>query len=123
MANYTSTFIAPTCNIYSVSTSTSGAWGASGSLLTTTGSNGTSWMSSPSYYTSNGTGGALQVSGDLNVDGKITVKGKDLVKLMETVETRLAILQDPDPEKLKKFEALKKAYDHYKLMEKLIGEE
>ena len=44
-------------------------------------------------------------------------------KLFEKIEDRLAIVLDPDPKKLEKFKALKKAYDHYKLMEKLIGEE
>jgi hypothetical protein len=34
------------------------------------------------------------------------------------MEERLAILV-PDSEKLEKFEALKTAYDHYKLMESL----
>ena len=43
--------------------------------------------------------------------------------MLETIEDRLAIIQDPDPEKLKKFAALKKAYDNYKLLEKLIGDD
>ena len=34
------------------------------------------------------------------------------------MEQRLSILV-PDPEKLEKFEALKKAYEHYKTMEAL----
>ena len=38
--------------------------------------------------------------------------------MIETIEKRLAILT-PDPKKLEKYEALQKAYDHYKLMEKL----
>ena len=37
---------------------------------------------------------------------------------MTKMEQRLAILV-PDPEKLEKFEALKKAYEHYKTMEAL----
>ena len=41
---------------------------------------------------------------------------------MTKMEERLAILV-PDPVKMEKFEALKKAYDHYKLMEKLCQEE
>jgi hypothetical protein len=41
--------------------------------------------------------------------------------LLETIMERLAILQ-PDPAKLEKYEALRKAYDHYKLMEKLLHE-
>lgn len=64
----------------------------------------------------------LHVSGDCTVDGNLKVKGKDIVKLFEKIEDRLAILQDPDPAKLEKFVALRKAYDHYKLLEKLINE-
>ena len=38
------------------------------------------------------------------------------------MEQRLAILV-PDPTKLEKFEALKKAYEHYKTMESLCFDE
>jgi hypothetical protein len=41
---------------------------------------------------------------------------------MDTIENRLAILQ-PDPKKLKKFEALQKAYNHYKMLEALCDAE
>lgn len=37
---------------------------------------------------------------------------------LETIEKRLNILV-PDPKKLEKFEALKKAYEHYKHLEQL----
>jgi hypothetical protein len=37
---------------------------------------------------------------------------------METISKRLSILV-PDPEKLAHFEALKKAYEHYKTLEAL----
>jgi hypothetical protein len=37
------------------------------------------------------------------------------------MEERLAILV-PDPKKLEQFAALKKAYEHYKLMEQLCQE-
>ena len=39
-------------------------------------------------------------------------------KRLEAIENRLNILV-PDPEKLEKFEALQKAYEHYKHLEKL----
>lgn len=48
----------------------------------------------------------------------ITVDGKSLKEFMKKMEQRLAILV-PDPKKLEKFEALKKAYEHYKTMESL----
>ena len=51
----------------------------------------------------------------------ITVGGQSLKEFMKKMEQRLAILV-PDPAKLEKFEALKKAYEHYKLMEKLCQE-
>jgi hypothetical protein len=86
--------------------------GSSGSFLTS-GSNGTSWTNNS----------GLHVSSDATFDGDIKWKGHSLGKLLEKIEDRLAILAEPDPVKLEKYAALKKAYDHYKLMEKLIGED
>jgi hypothetical protein len=51
----------------------------------------------------------------------ITVGGKSLKEFMNKMEERLAILV-PDPKKLEQFAALKKAYEHYKLMESLCQE-
>jgi hypothetical protein len=48
----------------------------------------------------------------------ITIDGKSLKNFMDKMEERLAILV-PDPAKLEKFEALKRAYENYKLIEKL----
>ena len=62
------------------------------------------------------------INSDLNVDGDIVWKGKSLGKLLEKIESRLAILE-PKPEKLEKYAALEKAYAHYKLLETLINEE
>lgn len=64
----------------------------------------------------------LKVQGNAEFEGNITWQGKDLGKILTTIEERLAIL-NPDPAKLEKYEALKKAYDHYKLLEKLLNEE
>jgi len=52
----------------------------------------------------------------------ITVGGQSLKEFMKKMEQRLAILV-PDPAKLEKFEALKKAYEHYKTMESLCFDE
>jgi len=60
----------------------------------------------------------IKVSGDAEFEGRVKINGKDLAEFMETMSKRLAILV-PDPEKLEHFEALKKAYDHYKLLEAL----
>jgi hypothetical protein len=100
---------------------------------TSSGSNGTysvgAGSSSGSYYMTNGTGGSnwittnssqssLNVKGDAEFEGKVKVNGQDLGEFMETISKRLAILV-PDPEKLEHFEALKKAYNHYKTLEAL----
>ena len=51
-------------------------------------------------------------------EGDIKIGGRSLKTFMDTMEKRMAILQ-PDPAKLEKFEALKKAYEHYKHLERL----
>ena len=90
--------------------------GTSPSFYTTTGLNGSSW-------TNGTTTPSLHVSSDATFEGDIKWKGRSLGRLLEKIEDRLAILAEPDPAKLEKYAALKKAYEHYKLMEKLIGEE
>ncbi len=103
--------------------------------INNSGTIGTAGLGNYTYYTSNGTGYSnqpwvttiggsndLDVKGDANFEGDIKFKGRSLVELFSKIEDRLAILQ-PDPKKLEKYEALRKAYEHYKLMEKLIGEE
>jgi hypothetical protein len=109
---------------------TIGAQGSPYSTITTTaGSNGTSgsYQYSPNWsnMTISGTTHptpSLKVTGDAEFEGDFKWKGRSLGKMLESIEDRLAILQ-PDPAKLEKFAALKKAYDHYKLMEKLIGDD
>ena len=64
---------------------------------------------------------ALQPGGQIKIKKKW--QGRSLIKLLETIESRLAIIEDPSPEKLEKFEALRKAYEHYKTIERLIGED
>lgn len=95
---------------------------------TISGSNGTSassinwnnnWVTSsvsPSTVNITGSGLTLEETADIKI-GKRSLK-----EFMTKMEERLAILV-PDPVKMEKFEALKKAYDHYKLMEKLCQEE
>jgi len=65
---------------------------------------------------------SIKVSGNAEFEGDIKWKGRSLGKMLEAIEDRLAILT-PDPKKLEKYESLQKAYNHYKLMEKLIGED
>jgi hypothetical protein len=52
----------------------------------------------------------------------IKIDGKSLKEFMKKMEQRLSILV-PDPAKLERFEALKKAYEHYKTMESLCFDE
>lgn len=80
---------------------------------------GSSWSTGMS---SNLTGASLHVTNDAEFEGDIKVKGKSLSEWMKTMEKRLAILV-PDPKQLEKFEALQKAYNHYKLLEALLHEE
>jgi hypothetical protein len=97
-------------------TISTGGTGSSGQYLyTTSGANGTSSWGTPSS--------GLRVSGDSEFEGDVKVKGRSLEKMFQKIEDRLAILQDPDPAKLEKYAALKKAYDHYKTLERLIGED
>ena len=84
-----------------------------------------------STYTIGSAGGYYTTKANVNITGDginmgsgtdIKIDGKSLKQFMDKMEERLAILV-PDPAKLEKFEALKKAYEHYKLMEKLCQEE
>ena len=93
---------------------TIGSTSSSGQFYTSTGTGGHNWNNPP---TVNITGAGIDMAAgtDINIDGK------SLKNFMETLEKRLAILI-PDPAKLEQFAALKKAYEHYKLMEKLCQE-
>jgi len=114
-----------TMNSYSFSTM--GATGASGSYYVSTGAgaNGT-WATNPYVFTTSNTGNVgigttpagLRVTSDAEFDGDIKWKGRSLSKMLESIENRLAILT-PDPAKLEHFEALQKAYKHYKTLEAL----
>lgn len=74
-------------------------------------------LTTPYTFTTPGNPG-LHVNGDSEFDGDVKIKGKSILKMLETIEKRLSILQ-PDPEKLEHFEALRKAYEHYKTLESL----
>lgn len=110
--------------------SANGAVGSNYSYGTYTGPSGPYYYSTAPYITTApNTGGnwgtinttntpGLKVQADAEFDGDIKWKGRSLSKWLEDVEKRLAILV-PDPEKLEHFEALKKAYEHYKTLEAL----
>jgi len=89
---------------------------AGGTFYTTNSTYNQPWQNLT--MTNNSQPSSLNVKGDAEFEGKVKVKGQDLGEFMETISKRLAILV-PDPAKLEHFEALKKAYDHYKMLEKL----
>jgi hypothetical protein len=97
---------------------------ASGSWTTiNTSPSPTYTFSAPGINTITGISSAgLHVTSDAEFEGDIKWKGRSLGTMLETIEARLSILQ-PDTAKLEKFEALKKAYEHYKLMEKLCHDD
>lgn len=109
---------------YSTISTSAGSNGTSGTYLYTNGmSNTFGYPSSNFSITSTPATPALNVTGDAEFEGDIKWKGRKLSTLLEKIESRLAILEEADPEKLKKFAALKKAYENYKLLEKLIGDD
>ena len=83
---------------------------------------GSNWGNGYVTTTSGTNTPSLKVTGDAEFDEDIKIKGVSILKTLEAINKRLAILQ-PDPAKLEKFEALRKAYDHYKLLEALCHEE
>ena len=84
--------------------------------LWTTGTSGYTFNNTPNTVSINTTGIDMAAGTDIKIDGK------SLKEFMKKMEQRLSILV-PDPAKLEKFEALKKAYEHYKTMESLCFDE
>ena len=80
-------------------------------------------------YTISGAGNYYNATSNVSTNGiqldktaDIKIGDKSLMDTLTKIEDRLAILT-PDLKKLEKFAALKKAYEHYKLMEKLCQED
>lgn len=93
-----------------VVTSTYGA-GINGTYINT---NASAWGS----ITNSASQPSLNCTGDASFAGDVTIKGVSIAKALADIQQRLAILV-PDPAKLAHFESLKKAYDHYKMLESL----
>ena len=95
--------------------------------ITSSGTAGTGYHNGTYHYTNTAapwitaspTPNTLDVKGDANFEGDIKFKGRSLEQLFSKIEDRLAILQ-PDPAKLEKYEALRNAYEQYKILEALI---
>lgn len=119
-------------DIQYVTISSIGSGNASGTIsayVTPTITNG--GYSVPTYTTSSTSNSWITGTGNVNITGDgitmpstgdIKIGDKSLKDILSKIEDRMAILT-PDPKKLEKFAALKKAYDNYKLMEKLCQEE
>lgn len=73
-----------------------------------------------SAYTVNSTvysnSSGLVVTGDADFKGDVKIDGRSVRDSLAEIEKRLSILV-PDPKKLEKYEALRKAYEHYKTIE------
>ena len=110
----TSGMIGPYYNVGTGGGGGSGTYSTGGTIFTTNGTSGSNWAN----ITTNNQQSSLNVKGDAEFEGNVKINGQDLGEFMETISKRLAILV-PDPEKLEHFEALKKAYEHYKMLEKL----
>lgn len=98
--------------------STIGAQGSNYTISTSAGANGTWGYSSITANPIATYDNKLHVKGDTLIEGDLKVDGVSFKETIETINKRLAILQ-PNPEKLKHFEALQKAYEHYKTLEAL----
>lgn len=114
-------------NNYSYAIAGGGGGGGAGQFLNSNGSTGV-WNHSTLNWpqiTSIGSAssGSLNVKGDAEFDGDVKIQGHSILHLLNKIEDRLAVLQEPSPERLEKFAALKKAYEHYKTLERLIGED
>lgn len=115
-----------TLNNYGTGLSGAGQYAAAGNYVLSTNGTNPAWNSFnwPSITSGGSTiDKSLSVKGDAEFEGDVKIKGHSILHLLKKIEDRLAVLQEPDPEKLEKFAALKKAYDHYKTLEKLIGDE
>ena len=119
----------PTSNTFTYGSAIASGGGSGGITTINNISNNATWTTGTSGYTINPSYGVSPSTVNINTSGiemadgtDITVGGQSLKEFMKKMEQRLAILV-PDPAKLEKFEALKKAYEHYKTMESLCFEE
>jgi hypothetical protein len=100
--------------------------GLFGNTISITGGTGTTYQysnSSNPVWTTSGTSGFGTTPASMQIDGDLVVNGKNIGKILDKIQDRLSILDEPSLEKLEKHAALKKAYEQYKILEKLIGED
>ena len=80
-------------------------------------------LATPTFYSGTTQPATIYVNGEdptLKTE-KVSINLNELGEMMKIMRERLLILV-PDFEKHEKYEALKKAYDHYKLIEAMIME-
>lgn len=117
-----------TYNLNNVGTTYPSSWNISTNGTYTTNSTGIIGISN------SGTGTALPGANpiwtttgtskpNLVIDGDIKWNGRSLGELLEKIEDRLAILVEPTPERLERFTALREAYDAYKMLDTLCGDD
>jgi hypothetical protein len=117
-ASTISSITLPNTITYSPGATVGGATWATG---TTSYTNGYS-INSSVYGTGQSTVNITNTGVEMAEGTDIKIGGRSLKEFMTKMEQRMAILV-PDPDKLEKFEALKKAYEHYKTMESLCFDE
>jgi hypothetical protein len=86
----------------------------------------TTYGTSPGYDTSvltvsAGSQPSLKVSGDADISGNLKWRDRDMDKWIESVESRLAMLQ-PNPKLEQEFNKLKELGDQYRALEREILE-
>jgi len=120
----------------STTTVTGGTYGVVGSTTSTSnsgyfgGNGGIGQLSSAPYpYITTGSGG-LSNNGTIHISGTNPTLATDNVKIdLNELGELISILKErfliitPNFEKMEKYQALKKAYDHYKLIESMLGDE
>ena len=76
------------------------------------------------WVTDDSGGNTLMFNGTTWEDAKTEVESRmdRLERMIETIADRLAVLDEPDPEKLEQFKTLKDAYTKYKFVEGLGGQ-
>lgn len=97
---------------------TTASWGTLNSTIGANGSSGSYYGNTNYTFSSTSKANGLQVTGDSEFSGDVKIKGVSIVDAIEKINQRLAILV-PDPAKLEHFEALRKAYENYKILENL----
>jgi len=82
----------------------------------------TAGLANPAIYATSSITGSNEttIPGNLKVDS-LSLGGKDVGSMLSAITERLNIIL-PDVEKHSKYEALKRAYDDYKLIEAMLNE-